>query len=71
MHRLRDESYAEDLLEMQAEKNRLDVVEVVRCRDCQYSEEINPDNKNAFYRYCKRWEGATQQDGFCYRGEPR
>lgn len=42
MHRLRDESYSEDLLELHEENMAAapaDLVEVVRCKDCKHNPE--------------------------------
>ena len=38
-----------------------DVVKVVRCKDCKYTD--------LFYPYCTIWEAAIDGDGYCYKGE--
>lgn len=39
----------------------VDVVEVVRCKDCKHAD--------LFYPYCTIWEAAIDGDGYCYKGE--
>lgn len=39
----------------------VDVVEVVRCKDCKYMD--------AIYPFCIQWDAVVDDDGFCYMGK--
>ena len=44
----------------------IDAVSVVRCKDCEYIEQMN----EPFYPLCDVWDCmAVDDDGYCYRGQ--
>lgn len=76
MHRLRDESYSEDLLELHEESRKAaDVVEVVRCKDCGhwwgYTNRIHTNTDSREWDYCQKNKKMKPEDGFCHEGELR
>lgn len=47
-------------------KNKADVVEVVRCKDCIFS---RPVIGTAYLKFCKKFDYEMWHEGFCYYGE--
>lgn len=43
----------------------VDAVEVVRCEDCKYNEQVTAPKG---YVYCSRWDIGTVDNGFCHMG---
>lgn len=51
-----------------------DVVEVVRCGDCKFYEEVeyyHPADNNAIKTVCRLYKRTMQEDDFCSYGERR
>ena len=46
---------------------RADLVQVVRCRDCEHY----TDDEMEYYHYCGSWCEQVTPDGFCAWGERR
>lgn len=45
-----------------------DMVEVVRCKDCEHSEDHNCPNLDESLRYCLRFDTLVSINGFCHKG---
>lgn len=56
-----------ELIEVEGQETSKDLVEVVRCRNCKYSEEYNSD---LFVRCNVHYE-CTRRDDFCSKGVPK
>ena len=46
----------------------VDIVEVVRCKDCCHCEECYGTDGYPYWR-CNEWDGGTNADGYCHYGE--
>ena len=76
-----EESVAAHKLALTALKDKLrgtenaDVVEVVRCRNCQHSEKSDEDQKALFDTdaelYCNHLDCPVEEIGFCSAGKRR
>ena len=44
-------------------------IDIVQCKDCKYMKEHYDTNENVPYWTCPEWDGETDADGFCHRGE--
>lgn len=61
-------SYAAEMVNAMSS---VDVTEVVRCKDCDYSYSVhNKDGSIAFYQ-CEYFTSNVDENDFCSNGEPR
>ena len=51
------------------ELEKLEPVQIVRCKDCKWCSEHYDTDGNAPYWICRNWDGGTDADGFCYEAE--
>lgn len=51
-------------------KNKLDVVEVVRCKECKYCEWVDDVIIDVRHYFCEMYNHTNvDADGYCYKGE--